>query len=181
MSDRQYPQEKVKNIVEFEDLINGSNSIFLADFSGLDVKKMNTLRDKFHQNSVEIRVIKNTLAKIALHNAGIQDLDSFLNGQNAFAFGHDDPAAPARILFDFAKEYDTPKIRGGIFEGRLIGPDKINVIRNLPSKEQILAQIVSQIQAPVSTFIGVLNEILRSFVGVIDAVIEKKSGKVDAS
>ena len=181
MSDRQYPQEKVKSISEFEDLVKESNSIFLADFTGLDVENMNALRDRFHAQGAEILVMKNTLAKIALHNAGIQNLDPYLNGPNAFAFGHDDPAMPARIMFDFAKEHDMPKIRSCILEGQLFGPEKIKLIKDLPTKDQILAQLLGQLQAPVSNFVGVLNEILRGFVVVIDAIIEKKGGHPEVS
>ena len=180
MSDRQYSQGKVKSIIGFEDLVKEAKSVFLADFTGLNVEKMNSLRDKFHEQGAEIRVMKNTLAKIALHNAGIQDLDPFLNGPNAFAFGHEDPAVPARIMFDFAKEHDMPKIKGCIFEGRLFGPEEIHIIKNLPSREQVLAQLIGQVQAPLSHFVGVLNETLRSFVRVIDAVIEKKGGNPEA-
>ena len=174
MSDKTYPQNKVKAIQEFAEKAKNAKSIFLADFSGLNVEKMTALRDKFHEKGAEILIVKNTLAKIALRNVGIQGLDSFLIGPNAFAFGMDDPSVPAGILFEFAKEHEKPQVKSCLFEGKVYGPDKIKIIKDLPSKEQILAELIGQIQAPLSSFIGVLQEILRSFVGVIDAIVQQK-------
>ncbi len=177
MSERSYPQPKVDRIAQIEELIKNSNSIFLADFVGIDVEKMNVLRDKFWEKGVEFLVIKNTLAKIALNNSGITTLDESLAGPTAFAFGHQDPAVPAKIIFDFAKEHDKPQIKSCIFEGEFYGTDKIKIIKDLPTKDQIIAQIVTQVQAPLANLVGVLNEIVRSFLAVLEAVIEQKKAE----
>jgi len=159
-----------------EALIKESNSIYLANFSGINVEKMTELRDKFFKMGVKIQVAKNTLMKKAFNNIGITDLDPYLEGMNIFAFGLDNPALPARIMLDFVKEYELLKLKGCLFEGRLYGPDKIEMIRDLPSREQALAAVLGQLQVPLSQFIGVFDEIIRSFLAVLDAVIQEKSG-----
>jgi large subunit ribosomal protein L10 len=169
-----YPQKKVDAIGSLESLIKDSNSIYLADFSGLNVDKITELRDRMFEQGIPFVVAKNTLTKIALNNCGITDLDEYLVGNNALAFGNVDPARPAKILFEFAKKNQKPEVKSCLFEGVKYGPDKIQAIKDLPSRDEIIAQLVGQIQAPLSQFVGVLNEIVRSFLGVLEAVIQQK-------
>jgi large subunit ribosomal protein L10 len=175
MIERIYPKQKVDNLEQFSKLIADSNSIFLADFSGMTVEEITLMRNKFYQNGIEFKVIKNTLAKKALHKAGIEQLDPYLKGVNGFAFGHKDPSLPAKIMFDFAKAEERPQVRSCILEGQIYGPDKIALVKDLPTREQIIVELIGQIQAPVSSFVGTLNEIVRGFLGVLDAIIQKKS------
>jgi large subunit ribosomal protein L10 len=174
MSLRTYPGKKVTTLSELEGLIKQSGGIYLADFSGLNTDKMNELRDMFYQHGAQLRVAKNTLTKIALHNCGIKDLDPFLTGQTVLAFSGQDPAEPARIILDFVRQNEKPVLKGCYFEGSLYGPEKLSIIRNLPTREEALAQLLGQIQAPLSGFVGVLNEILRGFLATLDAIIQKK-------
>ena len=176
MSDRTYPDRKVRAVAELEEIIKESNSIFLADFSGLSVDKITLLRDKFFEKEIPFIVAKNTLTKIALHNAGITELDDFLNGPTGLAFGGKDPAIPAKIILEFAKAEKKPQIKSCLFEGVPYGPDKMDVIKDLPTRDEVIAQLVGQIATPLSNFVGVLNEIVRSFVGVIDSIIQQKEG-----
>ena len=172
-----FPEIKTQRLEELDELIKQSHSIFLADFTGINVEKMNLLRDRFHEKGITFRVVKNTLGKIALNNNGIDQLDDYLQGQNAFAFGFDDPAIPAKVIINFAKENDLPKIKSCIFEGEFYGSDKMELIKDLPTRDELLAQLVGQVQAPLANFVFVLNEIIRSFLGVIEAVIQKKTAE----
>jgi len=177
MSERTYPQRKIDEIGELEKLVKESNAVYLAEYLGLDVEKMTELRDRFFEKDAKIVVAKNTLMKLALNNAGIKELDPFMSGPNLFAFGGDDPVTPAKIIFDFAKKNKLPQIKSCLFEGVLYGPDKVAAIKDLPTRDEAIAALIGQIQAPVSTFVGLLNEIVRSFLGVIDAIIEEKGGE----
>ena len=177
MSERKYPQRKIDEIDVLEAMVKESNAIYLADYLGLDVEKMTELRDKFFEKDAKIYVAKNTLMKLALNNNGINDLDPFLNGPNIFAFGGKDPVAPAKIIFDFAKIHELPAIKSCLFEGVLYGPDKVAAIKDLPTRDEAIAALIGQVQAPVSNFVGLLNEIVRSFLGVIDAIIQEKGGE----
>ena len=174
MSDRTYPDRKVKAVAELEEIIKESNSIFLADFTGLSVEKITLLRDKFYEKEIPFLVAKNTLTKIALNNSGVTALDDFLKGPTGLAFGGMDPAIPAKIIMEFAKTEKKPKIKSCLFEGVPYGPDKMDMIKDLPTRDEVLSQLVGQIASPLSNFVGVLNEIVRSFVGVIDAIIQQR-------
>jgi large subunit ribosomal protein L10 len=176
MTERTYPQNKIDAVAELEELIKKSNSVFLADFSGLNVEKINQLRDRFFEKEIQFRVVKNTLGKIALDRQGLSGLGENMSGPTALAFGGDDPAAPAKVIIDFAKSNDKPEVKSCYFEGEFYGPDKISIIKDLPTKDQLIAQVVGQLGAPLSNFVGVLNEIIRSFLGVLDAIIERKGG-----
>lgn len=176
MSDKKYPQKKVEAIAQLEELVNKSSSIFLADYSGMTVEKMTMLRDKLFDNNIEVLVAKNTLLRKALNNNGIDKLDDYLKGPNLFAFGAKDPVAPAKIIFDFAKENERPALKSCLFEGILYGPDKIEAIKDLPTRDEALAALLGQMQAPLSHFVGVLNEIIRSFLAILDAIIAEKGG-----
>ena len=177
MSTRTYPQTKVENISELEGLFKKADSIFLTDFTGLNVEKINELRDKFFEQGVDFRVVKNTLSKIAFHNCGITELDDYLKGPNAIALGYKDPAVPARIIYDFARQNEKPTIKSCLFEGRLFGPDKVGLIKDLPTRQEAVAQLLAQIQTPLSNFVGGLNEIIRSFIAVLEAVIQKRESE----
>jgi len=177
MTDRTvFPSKKVEILSQLDELIKQSKSIYLAEYSGLNVEKITLLRDKFYEKGAKIQVAKNTLMKKALNNNGITALDPFLDGTNIFAFGMDDPSVPARIIFDFAKESQLPKLKSCLFEGLLYGPEKIEMIKDLPSRDEALAALLGQIEAPISQFVGTLNEIIRSFLAVLDALIQEKGG-----
>ncbi len=169
-----YPDKKVEVLQELEQIIKQSKAIYLAEFSGLNVQKMTELRDQFYEKGAKICVAKNTLMKLALNNSGIKELDPYLQGPNIFAFTDQDPTVPAKIIFNFAKENGIPKLKSCLFEGLLYGPDKIEAIKDLPSREEAIATLLAQMQAPLSNFLGLLNEIIRSFLGVLDAIIEEK-------
>lgn len=178
MSQRtKFPDKKVDRLQLLESLVNESSAIYLAEYIGMDVEKINALRDLFHENGVKIRVAKNTMMKLALNNAGIKELDPYMDGPNIFAFGADDPAAPAKLISKFAKVNERPQLKSCIFEGRLYGPDKIEAIKDLPTRDEAIALLIGQIQAPVSQFVGLLNEIIRSFLGVLDSIIQEKGGE----
>ncbi|MBU1936314.1 50S ribosomal protein L10, partial [bacterium] len=93
--------------------------------------------------------------------------------------GHDDPAEPARIITRFAKETEKLPVRGGIFEGRRIGPADLEKIRMLPTRIEALTGVVQAVGGPLQNFAGVIAGILQNFVGVIDAIIEKKKAAAE--
>ena len=178
MSERtKFPDKKVDRIQQLESLVNESSAIYLAEYIGMDVENMNALRNIFHENGVKIQVAKNTLMKIALNNTGIKELDPYLDGPNIFAFGADDPTAPAKLIFKFAKDNNRPQLKSCIFEGHLYGPNEIEAIKDLPTRDEAIAALIGQMQAPLIQFVGLLNEIVRSFLGVLEAIIREKGGE----
>jgi large subunit ribosomal protein L10 len=167
---------KLDTVKDLSELFSQAKGIYLADFSGLNVEQVNELRRNFHKQQAVYKVVKNTLIRHAAENAGFQNLVPFLEGPTALAISLQDPVLPVRLIADFhkGKEKPIPTIKAGILEGLFVNADQMDQVKNIPSREVLLSQILSVMQAPIANFVGVLNEIVRSFLSVLEAVIEKK-------
>ncbi|TKJ40437.1 50S ribosomal protein L10 [candidate division LCP-89 bacterium B3_LCP] len=180
-------QKKVETVEELTELLEKAQGLYLADFTGLNVKEANQLRRDFRGNNAIYRVYKNTLLEHACRKVGFDELIQHLEGPTALALSMEDPVAPVRIIADFVKGKDkeTPVIKAGILEKNYLDADRIKPLKNIPPREILLAQIFSSMEAPVTNFVMVLNEIVRSFLGVIQAVVDKKNadggGEAEAS
>lgn len=159
-----------------EDLQNAKTAI-VADYRGLNVEQITKLRRALRAENVKFVVVKNTLASIAAHDLGLESLDTYLQGPTAIAFGFDDPVAPAKVLQKYAKDFDKLEIKGGLLTGTLIDPARIKALADLPPREVLLAQVAGAFAAPMTSFAGVSQGILRKFVGTLDAVREKKAAE----
>ncbi|HHW15285.1 MAG TPA: 50S ribosomal protein L10 [Firmicutes bacterium] len=161
--------EKEATVAELKAKLRSAQAVVLADYRGLTVKKVTELRRRLRQAGVEYRVVKNTLTSRAAHEADLQDLDQYLTGPTAIAFGTADPVAPAKVLMDFARENKELTVKGGVLEGRVIGFDQIKALAELPSREVLLAQVLAGMQAPLAGMARVLSGTLSGFVYALDA------------
>jgi len=123
---------------------------------------------------VEFLVCKNTFSRMALRDRGYDEALDHLVGPTGIAFGYNDPAAPAKILFDYAAKNEKLVLKGGVFEGKAITQKDIKAIKDLPSRETAIAMLIGAMFGPVQGFHGVISGVLRDFVSVIDQIIEKK-------
>ncbi|MCR4278921.1 MAG: 50S ribosomal protein L10 [bacterium] len=150
--------EKEGIIRRLTDEFKNAASVVFADYQGLSVTGADEMRSKMRDADVNYMVAKKTLITRAAKDAGF-DLDaSSLNGMIGIAFGTEDVVAPARVLGEMAKT-TTVKLVGGIFEGEVVGEDKVIALSKLPSKHVLLGQVVGTIYAPVSAFVRTLNAI----------------------
>ncbi|UCE18497.1 MAG: 50S ribosomal protein L10 [Gemmatimonadota bacterium] len=167
--------EKERIVQELSDKFQRAQGVYLADFTGLDVASITELRHKLRSASVELRVVKNTLARLAVDEAGVSELKDLFEGPTCLAFGYDDPVVPARLLVDFAKDRELPKIRSGLLEGRVLTADEISEVANLPSKEELLAKIATLARNPLVAFVSRWQGFLQKLVATVDALrIEKE-------
>jgi large subunit ribosomal protein L10 len=150
------------------------DSMFVADYRGLDVSAITELRSKLYEADANFRVVKNTLALRALKEAKVEGLDDFFQGPTAVAFVRGDAAAVAKALKDFAKTSGKLEMRGGLMDGAPVDADQVKEIANLPSREVILTMLVSAVNAPMAMVVGVLSAPTRDIVNVLDAYIEKR-------
>ena len=164
---------KIKAVDELEAVLRDARSVIMADFTGLPVADIDQLRFTCFKSRVKFKVAKNTLAKLALEKLGYTGLDSILTGPTGFFIGFDDPVLPIKLLSDFIKEKQKASIKGGLVEGILYNPAQVEQLKNIPPREVLIAQVVGAMVGPLSGFVNVLNEILRSFVSVVDQVAEK--------
>lgn len=138
-----------------------AKSIVFADYQGLKVAQADTLRKKAREADVEYLVAKKSLMNLAAKEAGYElDVKKF-PGMLGAAFGTQDEVAPAKVLGDMGKDTSL-KLVGGIFEGQVVNQEKVSALSKLPSKQQLLGQVVGTMYAPVSAFVRALNAIKES-------------------
>lgn len=167
--------QKEAIIQEMTEKFSNASSIFVADFSGVDVNTITELRRGFREAKVEYRVMKNTLARMSLKNAGIDGLNEFLVGVNSYAISYDDPTLPIKVVEKFNKDKKTEiPIKVAFFEGQLVAPEKVADLAKLPSKHELLGQLMGMLKSPMSKFVGTLNASMQNVVGVLKALEEKK-------
>ena len=172
-------QKKIELVEEYSQKFKESKSIFLTDFSGINVANTINLRRSFRDAKVEYYVIKNTLAKRSLQKAGIEGLDDLLVGMTAFALSDTDAVAPVKVIKEFnksqPKEGQPLVIKGCLFEGKILNPDQVEALASLPSREVLLAQFVSMLQSPISKLMGTLQASGHKLLAVLEQVKMKKS------
>jgi len=167
--------EKEAQVRSIQDKLKNSTSVVLTEFRGLTVHELAELRRKLREQEVEYKVVKNTLAQIAADKVGLSELNDFLAGPTALASGSGDIIAPAKIIFEYSREHEALRIKGGILEGQVINADKVKALATLPSKEVLLATLLGNLNAPIAGFMNVLNGPMRGFAGVLSAISEQKA------
>lgn len=167
--------EKQKIINEIRDKLKESKIVIMADFRGLDVASMSSLRRKLREIDGELKVAKNTLARLATTEIGLKDLDAILEGPTAIAFCKGDPVRPAKLLIEITREFKQLVIKGGVLEGKVIQDRQVRQLAELPSREVILGRVIGGMQAPVYGLVNVLSGSLRNLVYVIEEIRRQKS------
>lgn len=149
--------------------------IYLADFTGMTVASISLLRKRCREQGIQFRVIKNTLLKRSFNERGISELDPFLVGPTGLVFSSDNEMAPAKVLSDFAKEFEKPRIKAAVVDGRLYTDKAIVQLAALPSREVLLSQLLGTFVAPMTTFLGAVNALLATPANMADALGREKS------
>lgn len=174
--------EKEQSVEELGRRLAEAKCLYVTDFTGLDVAAMTELRRRLADAEVEYMVVKNTLARRALAGSAFEALVADLEGPNAFAVSRSDVVAAAKILSEFERDRDKPRIKAGVIEGAVVSMAEIHRIASLPSREVLLAQILGSARAPMVGLVGILHGLLAKFVRTVDAVRAQKeaSGEPEA-
>ncbi len=167
--------KNIEAVTELREKLNRAKAIYFTDYLGLDVGSITNLRSKFFQADVEYTVAKNTLLKIAAEENKIEGLGNFLNGPTAIAISYDEPTSPAKVIKSFAKEHDKPVVKGILFEGDVLDGSEFKRLADLPSKDELLATLVSMLQSPISKLVNTLNVPLTNVANVLNNLKEQKS------
>jgi large subunit ribosomal protein L10 len=166
--------DKEQIVADLSEKLNNAQSLYYTDFTGLNVKRMTELRRRLKRAGVEYVVIKNTLALRAVNESGLAG--ETLKGPTGLVVGKD-PVAAARVLTEFAKEFeDKPSVKGGMLQGKVIDNAQVKRMASLPSREQMLADLGAGMQSPMAAFAGALNGIFYMFVGALEALKTQREG-----
>ena len=165
--------QKEAAIAELKENIQKSNVAIMSQYKGIGAGDVTRLRATLRDENITYKVYKNTLAKRVLDELNLSDASVFMDGPTAWAFS-EDPVAPAKILKEFSKKVKVIKMVGGILEGEVVNSDKLTKLADLPSREQLLGQVVGTIAMPLRNLVGTLSAVPRSMVNVVDAIRKKK-------
>ncbi len=173
MLTRNQKHELVKELTE---KIKAAKSVVFVDFKGLKVKDATILKKSLRAAEVEYVVVRKTLIDIALKNAGIEGANiAKVEGQVALSLSVADEVVGAKIIDTFAKTNENVKMLGGVLGTQLMTAAEVKALAKVPSREQLLGQLVGTLNAPVSGFVNVLAGNLRGLVQVLGAISEQKA------
>lgn len=165
-------ESKEKDLAELAELFANSKLTVVASYTGLGVKQMQELRAQSSESSTKVRVAKNRLVKLVLsQNDTLKQSDvSGLKGQLLYAFNSEDEVAPAQVLKNFAKANPQLEFVAALNqEGEVFTAEQVRALADLPTKDQLRAQVVGTIAAPLSGLVGVLSGNLRGLATVLSA------------
>lgn len=152
-------EKKQQVVADLSEQLKNSVAGILVNYKGITVADDTKLRRELREAGVKYNVIKNTLIKRAADDAGLEGLDSVLEGTTALATSENDYVAAANVLVKYAETSKTFEIKSGFMDGKVISVDEINRLAKIPSKEVLLAQVLGGFLAPLSSLAIVLNQI----------------------
>ncbi|RJP19165.1 MAG: 50S ribosomal protein L10 [Candidatus Abyssobacteria bacterium SURF_5] len=165
--------EKEKLVDELKQRLTDSEVSILTEYTGLNVQAMTDLRNQLRKAAVDYRVFKNTLARIAAQQTGLEEVLQFIQGATGYAFSND-PVATAKVLADFSKANPNMKIKCAVLKGKVVAGERVQAIASLPPREVLLAQVLGQMKAPMTGLVNVLSGPIRNLIYAIEDLRKKK-------
>lgn len=162
--------KKAADIQELEDMVRRSLVAVSTGYRGLSVSEMNTLRRRMREANVDVRVVKNTLLRIAAERAGKPALTDIIDGPTAVMFGYDDIGGPVKAITDYVRTArNTLTIQAAYLDGEVIPANRVADLATMPSRPEMIAQFAGSMQQPITTFAGLITGVVREFAGLVDA------------
>ncbi len=167
-----------KNIEQYENLsdkFSRAKAVYFTEYHGLKVSEITRLRNMFFKSDVEYLVAKNTLLRKVAEERKIEGLGDVLKGSTAIAISYNEPVSPARVIKDFIKENDLPNVKGILFDGAILPGEDFKRLADMPSKNEMLAQLALMLKSPVQKFVSTISSPMQKALGVLNNLKEKKS------
>ena len=165
--------DKAAAVAELTDAFRGSSAAVLTEYRGLTVAQLKELRRSLAGNAT-YAVVKNTLTKIAAKEAGVDTLDSLLEGPSAIAFITGDPVEVAKSLRDFGRNNPLLVVKGGVLEGKALSADEVRKLADLESREVLLAKLAGAMKANLSKAAALFQAPLAQAVRTVAALQDKR-------
>lgn len=167
-------EQKKEIVKDLNERFSRAQVAIVTDYKGLNVESLTELRKRLREASIEYQVVKNTLLSKASKGTDAALLNDYFKGPCAIAISYDDPVAPAKILSDFAKDKKELEIKVGMMNGKLLDLEAIKALSSLPSREVLLGQLLSVMNAVPTKFVRVLSAVPSGFMNVLTAIKEQK-------
>lgn len=174
MPSKKILEEKKQAVARISEGLKSARTGVIVSYKGITVEADTKLRKELRESGCEYKVVKNTLLRLALQDAGITGLDDVLEGTTALAVHPEDYVAPAKILVGYAKKSDTFEVKAGFIDGKVVSKDEISTLASLPSKEELVAQTLRGLNAPITGLVTVLNGTIKGLVVALNAIAEKQ-------
>ena len=166
--------DKKAIVAEVNETATSALSLVIADSRGVTVDGMTALRKDARENQVTLRVVRNTLAKRALEGTEYECVNDSLTGPSLFGFSMEDPGAAARLFKEFSKGNESFEVKALAVSGQMLGAEQLNVLANLPTRDQALSMLMSVMQAPATKLVQTMNEVPGKLVRTLAAVRDQK-------
>jgi large subunit ribosomal protein L10 len=171
--------DKERVVEELTGRLKTADTLLVADYRGLTMPQIDSLRTRLLESGARFTVVKNTLTRRAAEAAGAESLLALLEGPSAIAFleADGDMVAAAKALADAARETRVLAIRGGVLEGRPMTAEEVESLATLPPQDVLRGQVLGAIVAPLTSLVGLVNAPLQNLYGLLDARIEQLGGE----
>ena len=168
-------QKNQDEVTQLTEKLDKANAVYFTDFLGLDVSSITELRAEFFKTSIEFKVAKNTLLKLAAKNINLEGLDDFLVGSTAIAISYDEPTLPAQVLKKFIEDHDKPEVKAILFDGEVLKGSEYLKFASLPTKDELLTNLVMMLNSPITVLDRTLNAPMTNLVNGLNNLKNTKS------
>lgn len=167
-------EEKALVVNELADKFAKASIAVVSDYRGLTVSEFEELRISLRNCGSEVKVAKNTLLRKASATTNFAALGEYFKGTTAVTLSYGDPVSPTKVLVDFARNHDKLSIKSAVLDGKVLSPSDLTSLSTLPSRDVLLSQLLSVMQAVPTGFVRVLNAIPQKLVYALQAIKDQK-------
>jgi len=167
-------ETKHEIVGKLKEELQGVDSVFLCNFSGLTVDKDTQLRRNMRESGSNYTVYKNTLLKLAFNGTDFSQMDDSLVGNTALVYHREDTVGLAKIIRDFAKANEAFEFKAGVVEGKVIDVSELDALASLPSKEVLVSKLMYMMNYPIQGLATVLSGVSRKLVVALDQIKQQK-------
>lgn len=173
--------EKVAVVEEIKTRFENSGGVILTEYRGLRVGEMQRLRRELRDNGTELKIVKNTLARLAVEGSDYAEIVEFFEGPVAIAFYDDDPVPTAKLLRGFASENPALVIKGGLLSGEVLSAEDARKLADLESRDVLLAKLAGAMQAPLTKLAGATSALIRNFGYALGSYVSAREAEEPAA
>ena len=168
-------QKNQDEVIQLTEKLDKATAVYFTDFLGLDVSSITELRSEFFKASIEYKVVKNTLLRLAAKKINLEGIDDFLVGSTAIAISYDEPTAPAKVLKKFTENHDKPDVKAILFDGEVLKGSEYLKFASLPTKDESLTMLVMMLNSPITILARTLSASMTNLVNGLNNLKNKKS------
>ena len=168
-------QKNQDEVIQLMEKLDKATAVYFTDFLGLNVSSITELRSEFFKASIEYKVAKNTLLRLAAKKINLEGIDDFLVGSTAIAISYDEPSAPAKVLKKFTEDHDKPEVKAILFDGEVLKGSEYLKFASLPTKDELLTKLVMMLNSPITILARTLSAPMTNLVNGLNNLKNKKS------